>query len=710
MIYMKANLYEWKKILWYRKGLLLIILFVLLRILSLLLFDQPMNSDIINYEEGYQYYLAMTEGKLDEVKVTLFEEISNDFSEAESRLQTIYSDYSDGEINESEYQSRLSSLEATMSYKPGFLVLFKQFIYARADQENRYLLDTNAWDALLSHDTLNILLVIVIMILTLVNFGAEISCEMDTLIRITKNGEQRTAKMKLAITSLLSMCACLLNFIVEYIFYQCKYGFSHSNAPIQSLSYFGEYTGSCSLGQAMLSMLLYKMLGCWFWGILVSVIVVLVKKYSLAMVISLSALLLPYYGISSSYIKYYAPYPLGLMVATGYFRGTIQSYDDYTPKETIAFLQIPDEVRNIVLMASILIIFFACCIVIHQYTNCWKKVNIKRVSASIMLLLLSSILGTGCAKQNVTAPDYYNMDQIYNYENKDYLVYTDFSDLEAIDISYENKKTGEIGSIVKDAFSEDKEIYSFFYGVGHYIYYLELSYDYAERGLSSKYDKFSVICVDLNDFSYRTVYQANANMVPSVALGLGEIYDQDTRLYTSISAFFVHNEYIYIAADSTMWSVRLSNGERKMLFSYTNGEVSFDGDAFYYLDEMSRLTRYVMDEEKIDKSIDIVASWFKITKDSIIYKDRMHADSLFVLNLDSMEHMLLTQENVLSFTTDGANVFYISDTMKIYEVSLLGGEHREIGSCPSVILYAFRSSEYLYVPHFGDEGITKILK
>ena len=50
-----------------------------------------------------------------------------------------------------------------MAGQRGYDVLYKQYLYARENQENRYLLDTNAWEALISDESLDIGLLLAII-------------------------------------------------------------------------------------------------------------------------------------------------------------------------------------------------------------------------------------------------------------------------------------------------------------------------------------------------------------------------------------------------------------------------------------------------------------------------------------------------------------------------------------------------------------------
>ncbi|MCM1237454.1 MAG: hypothetical protein NC489_45895, partial [Ruminococcus flavefaciens] len=185
--------FEWKKVLYYQKAGVIIFAYLLGIFIHVAVTDTPVSYEMDKNRKSYEYYLGQVSGAVDGKTRSFFEEQSNVFSKAESEIQTIYRKYSNGEFPEDEYRRKLSELEELMEKKQGFTVLFDQYSHARENTKNRYLLNTNAWDALLSNDTLNIPLVLVVMLVALLVFGVEYSSEMDILLRMSKKGEREAA-------------------------------------------------------------------------------------------------------------------------------------------------------------------------------------------------------------------------------------------------------------------------------------------------------------------------------------------------------------------------------------------------------------------------------------------------------------------------------------------------------------------------------------
>lgn len=160
-----------------------------------------------------------------------------------------------------------------------------------------------------------------------------------------------------------------------------------------------------------------------------------------------------------------------------------------------------------------------------------------------------------------------------------------------------------------------------------------------------------------------------------------------------------------------VWQFHILTGKKQKLFSYYNGDISWDEDSFYYLDEQSRLVRYDVDSRKVDYITDVVASEFVITGRDIVYTDRMNHDYLTVYDPKDGKKLVVSEEDVLNVTTDGNSIFYSSilDTT-IYKFDLSTGETDEIGESSTSLLYAFRNYEQLYECDYENKKMNTVSK
>ena len=698
---MGVRWYEWKKLMCHSEGLLIVVAFVLLEIFRLIISHGSGLAENKRHGTFYEQYLSYVVGKVDEETTDFFSERNEEFSRAESLLQTIYQRYSSGELTEEEYRSQLGELEQLMAGQKGYDVLYKQYLYARENPENRYLLDTNAWDALISEESLDIGLLLAIMIFALLCFGRESSAEMDIIIRMSANGERKTAKEKILLVTILSLGSCMLDFCIRVVFFQCGYGFTHGDYPVQSLEFYSGYAGSMSLMETTLRIFLFRMAGCALWGLTVSAAIVVFRKYAVSMLATLALVLLPYYGLPKQYMKYYLPGPLGFFIGTGYYQGTVSEYNEITRQEVYQFIQVPAHIKAILVVVNFLLGMLMADFILRAYTNHWRKKTGGYKAGGLIGVVFCMVCLGGCSGRVVSqeaSEVLYNLDNRYYYESSDYLVYVDYDAEGGSYIAVREKESGNIFPLVRDVFRGNKDVSSCFYGEGNDIYYMERSFDNKNRYFSKLYDTISIICVDLDTFESRTIFQDNANQDRTSALGLSQI-GQDALFYSDIVTFVVKEDMIYFISSDEVSAVNTLSGGRKKLFSYNSGNVAYDGYYFFFLDDMSRLRKFSLEEEWEENVCDIVAGKFLLEGDGVLYTDRKYGAALTAFCFSTQDKEILIREEPLVFYSDGDNLFFVPKRESvIYELEAGGGSPKEIGTKKSAVVYPFSSYGSIFVP------------
>lgn len=716
---MDVRWYEWKKLMSHSRGFLIFMVFILLEVLELIFSYGQDVSETGMYRPFYEKYLACVVGSVDEETAQFFSEKDEEFSQAESLLQTIYQRYSLGELTEEAYRSQLEELEQLQASKKGYDVLYEQYLYAREKPENRYLLDTYAWDSLISKDSLDLRLLIIIMIFALLCFGRENVSEMDIIIRMSINGERKTAKEKILLVILLSLSVCILDFFIQIVYFHWGYGFNHGDYPVQSLVFYSGYDGSISLMEAAFRICLFRMVGCVLWGLTVSAAIVVLRKYATSMLVTLALILLPYYGFPKQYMKYFLPGPLGFMIGTGYYQGTVFEYNEISKQEIYQFIQVPVYIKVFLVLTNILLGMLFAGIILKTYTNHWKKKEKLNRAAAFLCLLCCIPCLVGCS-DNTAIPErpdaLYNLDNRFYYEGKDCLVYVDYSAEEGSYIAVREKESGNTYPLVRDVFRGNKKISTEFYGEGNYIYYMERSYDNKGRYFSKLYDTFSIVRVNLDTFESQIIFQDNANQERTSVLGLGKI-GKGAIFYSDIVAFVVRKDRIYFISSDKVSEVNILSGRRKTLFSYSNGNVAFDGNSFFFLDHISRLCRYSLSENCEVAVYDIAAGKFWLDRDKVLYTDREQNGALTALYFNSQEggaepiKKILVEEEPLVFCSDGDNLFFVPKREPIiYELESGGGRLKELGVTESAIIYPFSSYESILMPNMVDGGVVEYLK
>ena len=716
---MDIRRYEWKKLMCHSGGFLIFLVFILLEIFELLFSYDRDISEAGRYRPFYTKYLSSVTGSLDGETAKFFSEKDAEFSRAESLLQTIYQRYSRGELTQEAYRAELEELEQLQASKKGYDVLYRQYLYARENPENRYLLDTYAWDSLISKDSLDLKLLIIIMIFALLCFGRENVSEMDTIIRMSVNGVKKTAREKILLVIFLSLSVCILDVLIRIAYFQWGYGFHHGDYPVQSLSFYSGYEGSISLTGAAFRIFLFRMAGCMLWGLTVSAATVVLRKYATSMFVTLALILLPYYGFPKQYIKYFMPGSLGFMIGTGYYQGTVFEYNEISGQEVYQFIEVPGYIKMFLVLGNIFLGMLFAGIIFKGYTNHWEKKKRRNSAAAFLILLCCIPCLFGCS-DDTAEPEIpevlYNLDNRFYYEGEDCLVYVDYNAVGGSYIAVREKESGNTYPLVRDVFRGNKNISTGFYGEGNRIYYMERSYDNKDRYFSELYDIFSIVCVNLDTFESQIIFQDNANQERTSVFGLGKI-GEDATFYSEIIAFLVRKDRIYFISSSGVYEVNLLSGSRKTLFSYNNGNVAFDGNSFFFLDHISRLCRYSLNEHCEMRVYDIAAGKFLLDEDKILYTDREQNGALTALYFNSQEgkgeppRKVLLEEEPLVFYSDGNHIFFIPKRESVvYELENGSGSPKELGVAESAMIYPFSSYKSIFIPNMVDGGVLEYLK
>lgn len=704
---MDEKRYEIKKLLFGHKMLYAIIAFQVVAFIMLLLGDIPANLDIENNLEGYTYYLKSVEGKVTEKTDDFFATTADAFTAMESEFQTIYEKVSSGKLTKEESKLRISDLEEKLQKKEGFLALYDQYTDAKINCSNRYLLNTNAWDALLSNDSLDFLLIIFVMLIGSVCFGSEITSEMDVMLRISMRGEKRIGLYKLMLVTLVSSLSFTLKYMVKIVFYHIKYGFSHGNYPLQSLFDFHSYLGEVSLLEASFGIFMWKLLGVVMWSVMVCSLMLWLRKYAIVMITAFSGLTMAYVGISKEYFKYYVPGPLGALLGTGFYKGNEYTTNEFGEQKIYSFIQLSKNAKITIFIVDILIIVWLVLYVTYKYSNCWncRKAFKKRNIACLLMAVLCIEMTTGCAVESNDNNQIFNLKNSNNYEAENYLLYYDVNEGEGT-IMVRDKVTGETTKLIKDAYRAGKEIVNAFYVDDCNAYYIEMTKDKEDKYCADEYDKISLIRVDLTDFSTKVMFSESIKSTKKDVFGINENHNANFDIYPGISSFFVYkNEFCFVTADGDVYDVNLSTGKKEFLFSCDGINLSFMNGSFYYTDEVSRLIKYDIRSRKKYLYEDIATTEFIVNGDHIIYKDSTSSDVLTCTDLTGANKKIIYEGNIYFLAADKKAIYYIDDAEILYEVDFNGKKIKNMQTTLAASIYIFPVYDKIISNIYGEKMI-----
>lgn len=657
---MQIIFYEAKKMLFHQKGFLFILLSLLLMMIALVLGDNPANSGEELYGEEYSFYMNQLEGVYTPEKELFLEEEAKRILTAKITLQKLYNDYYDGKISEAHFKTNIEECEKIIKNERGFEVIYEQLLYIKESPENRYFMKTNGWNGILADKVLDLFLTVTILLLITPVFCYEYESKMDILVLTSEKGEKSYTLYKYFFALFAVAILCIINFIFRYCYYDIKYGLYHGDFPYQSLKFFGTSTKNISVMQAFLAISAIRTFGYLFFAQVIMFISNIVRKYSITVFFCAALILLPYFGLEQKYINLF-PLPLAFMIATGFFEGNKNKWDQIIGENILVYKEI-SSTRLMLLVFSSMVI---CCLIyiflFRQNKNIWNRLKIiKNLKIGRMIIFISvSVFFLSACSGKIQEKCLFNSSQRMSYETDDYRCYVDESDMENIRLVIENKITGEKNNLIRNPIKTLIREEQLIFGKGRYVYYMIYNVDKSQfRG--ENVDKVRVYELNLDTFKEKVIFEKNIGRSKDYFLGLNPSENLEWQFLNGTSAFFMNDDYLYFVGNDLRQVSRLT-GNISVIDVPVNRNYAFDGENIYYINEKLILSKYNTKSKKYMEIPDIVTSYFILTDTEILYVNRADNHKIYVCNLKNHKITKLTDTSVQSFTCDQDYIYYLSN-------------------------------------------------
>jgi hypothetical protein len=649
----------------HKKGTLLLLLYFMLSLAGLLLFDVPVNCDMEQNRVAYDYYLKQVEGKCTEKTDSLLSEEADRIATANSSLVRLYDDYYDSKLTEQEFNAIIAEAQNTVRYEKGFEVIYEQYSKIREKKENRWFLYTNGWNGLLSYERLNLLFVLLLLLLITPVFCQEYESQMDALILTEKKGARRNAICKINLVLLTVAALCLLDSGMRYGFFALKYGLPHGNYPLQSLSYFAMSTRKITLMGAFLKITAGRLIGSSSFALLIMFVAVCLKRYALTLFTCTTVLLLPYYGFTLPSVKYYLPGPLGFMISTGFFKGSEYQYDAAAREKVLAFQEISTKVRVLTLVITLILMLITAAVIIRKNSNMWcvrKQTYVNKVGCSILVTCLIVSTFSGCSAPDMTRGHIlFNLEQNHSFEDERYRVFIDKSDPDNTMLICENKITNEKQRLDLNPMRALVRIPDSIFGLSDYVYYIRIDTD--ESMFFPVTDRISIIEIDMRTFNEKLVFERNLNTNRDTFLNIGSAKNNDMILFEQLEAFFLDNKFFYFIYDGKVFRYSRLTGKMKLILEVpVLKSLAFDGTYIYYINEKSLLMQYNVRTDIETEFFDIVTESFLLTKTDVIFMNRLDQNRIYAMNRANGTARKTTEEPALSFSVEDNIIDYTRET------------------------------------------------
>lgn len=615
--------YEIKKMMRYQKGAVFIAVVLLLSFFWLVASDKPANSAMEQYRSEYEWYLEQISGKCTEEKASFLEQEALNIKEAKVNQEELLESYYDGKMAEDEYERAVTENNRILEHQNGFEVIYQQYLYICENTDNRYFLQTNGWSGLFGSGTLPIFLFLGILLFVTPVFCSEYGCQMDVLIITAKEGQQST-RYKIWIVLLTVVFLGLGTSLMEYSFYNAKYGLPNGNFPLQSLSIFADSTKDMTLFQGYVAVTVFRCFGGMFLAVLLLFVSVIAKKYAQTVLAGAVSVLIPYIGLGKDVI-YRLPMPLTFLLGVDFLTGTVTEYDSLTGEVKVLFSEISFSFIILLVFLSILLCVLAVVWILRCNSNQWMMQRGRKQISAVLLLSLAFMTLTGCSGTEQSKLVVYN-----SGEDAVCMGYKIIWNETTQKLYLQEQNTGEQTEVSRSplfgAFSEEEKIKNYFCKEPYLYYSTLVTENHIDRvgRYNSSTTKVSVMELNLETMQEKVIFEQVADSGRTL---LGIEYDTGNQweFLQYHQEFFLNEENIFFVDEGGIMEVNRLTKDMKNLTIPTNGSLAFDGENIFYVNEKSVLTKYNTVSGETSLYEDVIASDFCIHEDGIYYVSRTNS-------------------------------------------------------------------------------------
>lgn len=511
-----------------------IMILLVIRMVSVCITGYDSHYMIDENEKYYNEYLKKYEGKITDAKQ---KQIEKEYKKINS---------SSNELLASEQKNK------------AFQVIYDQFIYEK-EKGSGYILETRGWQSILEHDSLDFSLIICIIIVMTALWGNEYETQMDRMLRSCKKGKYQTPFAKVVLGDILSVVLSVIFQFIQIIYMAGSVGLPHGNYPVQSLKFFQNSSYHITLKSAVVMVFIIRLIGAALLAFMTMLINIWIKRKTVSMIISMSAIILTSIIFRSGSAIYRLPLPLGPLKAAGYLWPS-QFDSQYVGSKLVkvcTFKEIPHGsfiAVNAMFLGEMIILGVLCVIFFSKWRI--KKIHTYKKMIRIMTLcfIASILFATGCSKstnhnevsiskEDTQEKTVWNGKKIEIDDENNNVIYTD--------------ESGKKENLIRDVFPSKLTIQKIFI-YGNDCYYL------------SENDESNGICVrkiNLKNLDDTLVYDSTDENIENYfgMIQKQKKYEEYFNDAEDTKWFFVADGYIYWKKKYYIAQVDIKSGKKKII-------------------------------------------------------------------------------------------------------------------------------------------------
>lgn len=619
--------HEIKKVLYHYKGWLLVVLMLIFTSVGLMI-TPKMPEQFVN--EATTYYYQQLHGKLTDDKLQFIKNEMDNISQIQLKSELLLKQYQQAEITDEQY---LNEMEILSSYRNKSVVI--EYIKAYVDylnmDWNRVYVDEMAMNQFLTIE-IPYVVIVVIALLTIISFKNEEP--MYSIIKTTVNGKKRLMPTKYFSMLIVNSTIFSIYFLLMITI---KYPFDNGNILAVSLDSTRLFADNFLQTKVITYLFIIYLLQLLAVGVLTIICMRLALKPDVSglncVVIILGSYFIVFMLFSNQKWLYYLPM-FGFFNPIRYFQ-TTSSSNTFSPFSYQEFI-------------LVLIIFVVILMVlIIQYKKVFKIIP--------LFLLLVGL--SGCSKEHLEIKNipFINNGTMHCNSN----VCIDSSNQKLYDF-----KKKQIFAVNRNPLMDTESINGYMFH--QYFYFIETSDE-----------KWTLQRLNTETFKQEELYKDSLFQYDM----LGNVVS--TPSYTRPFQLYVDNDDIYLVFENRL--VLFKNQQMKVLLEEKVSLLKVENYNIYFKNDRNQLFVFNIETGEKKRLIESLMGNALIHQREI-YFTALRNDSLYKVNLDNDESLLLVNEPVNFLQVYNQQVYYT----KVGEKGILIKDEQQVKKIlESYMVYSF---------------------
>ncbi|MDR2569071.1 MAG: hypothetical protein LBD23_02075 [Oscillospiraceae bacterium] len=298
---MRLVFYELFKILFTRKGLLLIAVFILAKFLLLSFIQEELDTRIVISRYQYDYYLNILHGKTSLEKERFIIDENEMHINIISMFEEMQDKYVNDELESREWTDFIITYEESLIKQSAlsiFLEKAEQFaklrdIDSQADIEP-YFFYEYGWKTVFNYFSYpDFILILPLIIISSAVFNSDLEHGITPILRSAKNGRGVLFITKVAAFVVIAAFLSIISGVLEIIIFNSRFALPETGVPIFSVATFAKTPIRISVLQGQIIIMLMRFVGAVLFGLQCIAFSIMLRNMVLSMFASAMYFLLP---------------------------------------------------------------------------------------------------------------------------------------------------------------------------------------------------------------------------------------------------------------------------------------------------------------------------------------------------------------------------------------------------------------------------------